>query len=310
MLLAAGVVTACQPEYVCPPMNTVKSVDEIVAGYNKNASRVPRLWARVDVNIKLRKKPGDLPLLWNCDGIVMLDKRENPAIVPDFKLVLKEAGQRIGQIGTSTVDKVYYMWSKMGDNRSCYYGETRLAGAPDIDEIPIDPIQLLSVLCVRELPADFTRAPFVTQSISTNPCAYVLTYIDRQPVTNRFLARREIYFERRAKKDKSGNLIFLPCRPFMVKIFDNKGRLTFKATMKDYKPIELEDVDDDLPGEPEMPTTINLTWIKNGTELTLKLFKLSTGEEFDEDVFELWSTMPDDLKNQSQKIDKNYTPRK
>ena len=307
-LLFLAVITGCTQQR-CPSFKTVKPVEQVIQHYNKNASRLPRIWLRVDLTAVIRNKPSDLVgLPWTfSNGIIMMRKQDDRSKVPDFKLILKEAGKTVAQVGTSSNDKVYYMWQTFSNKMPSFFGELKYAGAPNVSKLPIDPIQLLSILCVNELPANLTRAPFVTQTVSTNPCAYVLTYIDRQPITNKFIARREIYFERSVTVGQDSKETELPCRPFMVKIFDQNGCEVFTAHMENYKPITLEDVDDEDEPFPVMPTVITMKCNITGTWLKLNIKHLTTGEEFDSDAYDFWDIMPAKAKANLKKVDQNLS---
>ena len=305
-LLLLAVITGCTQQR-CPGFKTVKPIEAVIKNYNANATRLPRIWLRVDLTAVIREKPSDLiGLPWTfSNGIIMIRKQDNRFAIPDFKLILKEAGKTVAQVGTSSNDRVYYMWQTLSNKIPSYFGELKYAGAPNVNKLPIDPIQLMSILCINELPADLTRAPFVTQRISSKPCAYVLTYIDRQPVTNKFIARREIYFQRAVTVNPDGNEVELPCRPFMVKIFDQKGFEVFTAKMSKYKPITLEDVDDENQPYPVMPTNIEMKCNITGTWLKLNIKHLTTGEEFDSDAYDFWDIMPAKAKANLKKVDQN-----
>ena len=300
-------LAACEAS-LCPPAKDALPIEQIVGEYNHNALRVPRLWARAKVAMTFRKSPGSLGFtvgstspLAESNALLLLDKTVSQAPQAsrvgrhrDFFLVIKEMGQEIARLGISTQDKVYYMWSQLGENRSALAGDLTLAGAPNIPGMPIDPTQLLSVLCVDELPADLTRPPLVAQSISCDPCAYILTVLDRQPLTNKLLFKREIYFDRRKGK---------PLRPLMVKVFDERGRRTLTATMKNWQPIEMLDVEDDLADPPaEMPTDIHLVCEETGAELHLVLSEMTTEDKVIPAGYLFWDRLPAALKPHVQTL--------
>jgi len=285
LLMSLVFVVGCPPTH--PPLNTLVSVDEIITDHNRNAAKVPRLWARA--HITMREKAGAFPL--GADGILMLNKTPGVLGVHDFVLVFKKTGEELGRIGISTRESVYYMWMKVGDNPSCLWGRLGLAGAEGV-EIPINPVQLLSVLTVCELPSVLTRVPFVAQTISFDPPAYVLTYVDRQPISNKLRFTRKIYFLW-SEKD--------PPKPFMVELLDTRGVAVLTAKLSDYKTISSDVSSDDA--QPMMPTDIQLTWNQTGAELNLKLYKMTTAERIDpEDIIEAYSfrshdNFPDTITN-------------
>ncbi|HDY65281.1 MAG TPA: hypothetical protein ENH84_03485 [Phycisphaerae bacterium] len=295
ILAVAGCMLSGGCKQPCPPLETVVGVDVVVAEYNREVRRIGRLWARADIAFK--ENAIALPL--HTDGLLVLQKAGDPAGPQDFFLKFKEAGQEIGRIGISMQDDVYYTWFIAGGKQQCLWGWLGLAGAPGIEAIPIDPTQLLSVLSVCELPAPQRDVPFVGQTIRTDPCAYVLTYADRQPITGKLLFKREVYFRWSLSE---------PRRPFMVKLLDERGICVLTARMKDYRPVQLADGNDRSDEPPMMPTDIRLTWTKTGSELHLKLSGMTTDDRVDPDAYRFWDRLPVTLRTGAVQVDADLNP--
>lgn len=256
--LLCGIVVAlamCLPG--CPPTcpKTMVPLGQLVSEYNANASGVGRLWARAKISVTIVDESG-LPFTWSSghpNGRLMLAKGDEPLGEKDFRLSASESGTEVFCIGIGPADaneygakRLYYCSINTVDVRRAWVGRPELAGAPGVEGLPIDPMQLLAVLGVCELPEDFTKLPTVAMSMSKQPYAYVVSYMDRQPLTGRVLFRREMWF-------RWGDE--LPRRPFEINFFDTEGRRVLTAKLKDYKPIEI-----DGDGEaPIMPTDIELT---------------------------------------------------
>lgn len=297
MIFAIFFTAGCRLEH--PPIETLVTMSQVISEYNSNAAKVPRLWARAQIVMTYRENPNEVGISWGStmddpNGLLMLKKTANPDAPKDFMLQIQELGERFGQLGMSTVDGAYYFWLNIGGERKCSWGHLKLAGAPGIVGMPIDPTQLLAVLGVCELPADQTRPPFVGQTISFDPPAYVLTFIDRQPVTGKFKFRREIYFRWSQTKAR---------RPFMVKIFNDLGLVVLTAEMKDYREIAIEGINDDAGPAPVMPTDIKLTWHETGSELHLVLSEMTTIEKGSTDVFLLQYAIKESLRHIAKQVD-------
>ena len=257
----------------CPATETIVPVEQVIAEYNANASRAAQVWAKAKIEITVPQL--GIPLSWGStdpdaepNGLLMLGKNAANKLGPhDFGLVGRDTGVDVWKIGCSTVDKVYYLWSGMGAETTFMFGRIALAGAPGVKGLPIDPLQVSSVLGICELPGDLTRPPMVAQTMSVTPgqCAYVLTYIDRQPITNHLLARREVYFRWSDGEER---------RPFMVKLFDNRGVRVMTAAVKDYARIKLVDDEDEATG-PVMPTDIRISWPGKGTKVHIVLDRMN-----------------------------------
>lgn len=282
-LAAAACAAGCAPR--CP--DAVATLDDVVARYNANAAGVPRLWARAKIQITMRDPASGLPVSWGSvsplaatNGVLLLAKSEkNPLGPHDFVLIGREtAAMELFRMGVSTAEKVYYLWYRFGSRSGAWWGRTALAGAPGIQGLPFDPSQLAAVLGICELPDDFTQPPTVALSMSTDPCAYVVTHIDRQPVTGRLLFKREVYFR---WADEG------PRRPFLVRFLDAAGRRVMDAKLKDYKPVATGGGAETL-----MPTNIELTWPARHSRIRLVLSEMSATKTWHRSACEFVDNLP------------------
>ncbi len=300
MGLLLSFLVGCELSSRCPSIDDAAPLDVVIAGYNANASRIPRLWSYARVAATFRETPSDLGVSWGStsplaepNARLFLTKQADPLAAPEFLLLIKEAGREVSRLGTSTADNAYYFWYLFGDHAGGLWGQLNLAGAPNLRDLPIDPTQLLAALAVMELPYSQLRPPFVIQSYATDPCAYVLTFIDRQPVTNKLLARREIYFDRRQGK---------AIRPIRVMIYDDRGREVLRGDLADYQPIESPDARNDVP-QPVMPTDIRLHWRKTGSEMHITLEGMTTEDRVVPEAYLLWDRLPGSLKGHLRQVD-------
>jgi len=296
-LLAAGGLAGCCP----PPPKVTVSVDQLVGEYNANAAAVPRLWARTEIDLKLVGDKGTLR--WGTrSGLLLLSKGGDPLGAHDFVLIGKEVAEEVFRLGNSLHDGVYYYWYSAGDHQGGMYGATDLAGAPETRGLPIDPLQLLSVLCICEVPGDFRTLPAVAMSLdSSDPCrrAYVLTYIDRQTVSGRIGFRRKVHFHWDDRK---------PRRPFRIEFLDPAGRVAMTAKLADYRNIEQPDADDRPDEPPVMPTRIEIVFPDSGSRLRLRLSEMTTEQKFLPAVFRLWDRLPAGFDRSTLEPADAYTP--
>lgn len=226
----------------CP--QTRVSMEKLIADHNANAAPVTRLWARVKMDVTVMDPKGRTFALNSAtpNGLLVLRKPPGRLGLCDFALVGRQSGQELFRVGSSIDEGVYYFWYRFGGSARAWWGRREFAGAPGVTALPIDPHQLLAVLGIGELPSDFTKLPTVAMTMSKSPCAYVLTYIDRQSVTGRILFQRRMYF--RWADDK-------PPKPFLVEFLSPDGEPVMAAKLKNYKPIA-------LAGDSVMPTDITL----------------------------------------------------
>ena len=173
------------------------------------------------------------------------------------------------RLGNSAQEGVYYLWYSFGDHRRALWGRDALAGAAGAD-MPIDPMQILSVLNITPLPADFAALPTAVLTFSDGPpWSYVLTVIDRQPVTGEILCRREV---RCTWDDRKQPL------PYRVDLFDAAGRRVMTAELGDYQPIRAPDA---AGPPPRMPTDITMTWPEKRSRIHLVLSEMTTEATWD-----------------------------
>jgi len=264
------------------------AAEALLVRYNANARKVPKLWARAGVRVESEG------LAWGSDAkgatpnaLLTLDKSEATADAPNFVIVGRDAGVEVFRMGTDAKTGLYYLWLHLGGQGRAYYGVQALAGAPGIERVLIDPTQLVEVLGVTELP---TLAPGKVPTVITRmqglPApAYVVSYVDAQPVTGRLKLWREISF-----RWKEGE----PLRPFRVRLFDGKGLCRLWADLADYAPIATDAADDDPP---MMPTRIRMTWpaikgVQSASKLHLRLSEMSTTRPTRASAFSFAGNLP------------------
>ena len=307
VLLPVGLLAVGGCVEQCP--KTLLSLDELIGEYNANADAVPRLWARVRMSVTLdvpdapaftwrSGSPTCLLLLRKAPRKLGLDPAELSALPRPLRvLLLRKAPERTGphdfvligretvavelfRIGSSTEQGVYYFWYRLGERAGAWFGRHAAAGAPGARSLPIDPMQLLGVLAVCPLPDDPERLPAVAVGMQNTPgdCAYVLTLIDRQPVTGRLLLKREIYFRWSDKE---------PPRPYKVNLLDSAGRRVMTAHLKHYAPIDVSELDDPPDRQPVMPTDIEIVCNPfQGTETLVRRIHLELSEMTAEDKWD------------------------
>ena len=236
-------------------------VDQIVAEHNANAAAVPQLFARAKIALTMSNAKGQ-SFSWGStsslaapNGKLLLFKPKDSAdaLGPcDFVLIGLETTQELFRLGNNNQAGRYYLSYRFGEQSGLWWGRTMLAGAPGVDALPIDPLQLLAVLNVCEMPSTLSQQPpAVGLTMNLNPCAYVLTYMDRQPVSGRIMFRREVFYRWSDSE---------PARAFKINFFDSLGRRVMTADLGNYKPIDIADITPTPAAAPIMPTEISITW--------------------------------------------------
>ncbi|MBT3198427.1 MAG: hypothetical protein HN350_00765 [Phycisphaerales bacterium] len=291
LLVAAG---GCTP----PIPNTQITLGQLVSEYNTNASGVKMLAAYAEIDyIEYHDITGLGLTLWSSpNGLLRMKKGKNPLAPGDMVLIGREMSQQVMRVGTSLKDKAYYMWALM-PKKLAMWGHLELAGAPGIRQLPIDPTGLQAVLGICQLPADQSKTPAVTLQMDTTPgeYAYVLRYVNRQPVSKHLLQRREYRFTWGDDK---------PRRLEEVNFYNALGRKVMTAEVSDYQPIDIASMTNPPAAAPVMPTDITITWFNDRQQKTnavhLKLSQMTTDEEmWDIEVCEFLSNLPSEIPAQS-----------
>jgi len=262
LLLAVAACGGCVDTSTrgCPTF--VAPMEAVVAEFNANAAAVDWLVAKARITMTVQNEGGWAytwgGLLGSANGTVLFEKDPRSPLGPHyFAFVGKEASRPVFWLGVNPDEGLYYIWIQMGDKGGAWVGQTALSGAPGQAAMPIDPLGMISLLNVTELPfgdqlplATLTVEGPLVRSGLRQPPSYVLTYIDRQPGTGRPLSRREVYFE----WTEPERLDFR--KPYKIVFRSPEGRRMMTARLRDY--TDLPDVTA-ADGRPAVvPTRIEL----------------------------------------------------
>lgn len=285
VLIASAALAGCE---TCP--DRMVSVETLVHEYNANAALTPRLWARAKVQITTTPEDGALPVTWGSvsslatpNGLLMLEKSDDPAGPHNFVLIIREtAGVELCRIGVSADEGLYYFWYNLGDDSEAYFGQCELAGAPGVRALPVNPNDLVSVLGICELPGDLTQLPAVAMTMDRNPgdCAYVLNYLNHQAMSERILITKQMRFlwADDKRRDLTG-----------IQFFNGNGIDIMTADVDDFERILSAD---GSVGPTSMPTSIDITWADMKAEIRLVLSEMTTDPKWDPAVCRFWDHLP------------------
>ena len=293
------------------------TLDTLVAEYNANAATVPMLAAYADIEFTAYHETTGLGLpLWSSpNGLLRMKKGPDPLGAHDMVLIGREVSKQVLRVGTSRKDNAYYMWTLIPETKAMW-GRLKLAGAPGIKLLPIDPTGLQAVLGICQLPADQSGMPAVTLQMDTTPgrYAYVLGYVSRQPVSNKFVLQREFRFGWDEKRsDWLAKCLWGSRRPRRIEeinFFDDRGRKMMSAAVSDYKPVDVSALDNPPQTPPIMPTDIRITWFNDRKRKTasvrLRLSQMTAEEIWDTEICEFLKNVPNDIPPEKViQVDKN-----
>ena len=243
------------PEFVAP-------LETVVAEFNTNAAAVNWLSAEVRISMTVQDTSGWSytwgGLLGSKNGKVLFEKNPRSPQGPHyFAFVGKEAGREVFWLGVSPDEGLYYIWFQMGDRGGAWVGQTALSGSPGQTAMPIDPLGMVSLLNVTPLPqgdelpiAPMTVEGPIIRDGSRQPPSYVLSYVDRQPVTGKPICRREIYFEWTPPERQDFR------KPYKIAFISPEGRRMMTAYLSQYAEIADSQTADGRPAV--VPTRIEL----------------------------------------------------
>jgi hypothetical protein len=307
----------------CQPLPKAQvTLNTLVTEYNANAAGVPMLaaYAEIDFTVYHETTGLALPLWSSSNGLLRMKKGPAALGTHDMVLIGREVSKQVLRVGTSSKDKVYYMWTLIPEAQAMW-GRIELAGAPGIKRLKIDPTGLQAVLGICQLPADQSVTPAVTLKMDTTPgrYAYVLGYVSRQPVSNNFVLRREFRFGWDEKRpDWLAEVLWGKVRPRRleeINFFDDRGRRIMSAAVSDYKPVDVSMLDNPPQTPPIMPTDIRITWFNDRKRKTasvrLRLSQMTAEEIWDTEICEFMKNLPNDIPaDKVIQVDKDIPPGK
>ena len=280
LLLAVPPLASLLAGCVQPPPEprTAVALEQLLAEHNAPASRIDKLWANASISVWLNAEGRNVAWTFSS-GTLLMGKGPDKLGPHYFVLMAREAGTPVFQLGSNLDQNVYYFWARYGDRGQLWRGRLDLAGAPGVD-IPVDPTQVPAVLGVLELPSDLTRIPTVALTmqppspvlrgpwvVDYTPYAYALTYIDRQPVSNKIMFKREILVRRSDAE---------PRLPYQINFIDPQGRRVMIASLRNYKPIDMGPDADKSQAAVLMPTDIDIAWPAKNSRLRIVLSDMTT----------------------------------
>ncbi len=244
---------------------------QLIDAHNANAAAVPRLRARAKIALTFTDDQGrsfswgSTSPLAGANGLLLYAPGREALGPHDFVLIGRAAGAtELFRLGNSASEGVYYLWYSFGDYRRALWGRDALAGASGA-AMPIDPMQILSVLNIAPLPADFAALPTAVLTLSDGaPWSYVLTVVDREVLTGEILCRRQV---RCTWDDRKEPL------PYRVDLFDATGQRAMTAQLRDYQAIATAE---EVGLTPRMPTDITITWPQKRSRIHLVLSEMTT----------------------------------
>jgi hypothetical protein len=240
---AALAVTGCPPP--CPQ---AVPRTELIDRYNRNAEKVPSLWAVADVEVQIAEG-GKFRSYRLPDGRLLMKKRaDGPAGPQDFLLRGKAYGQEFFQLGVDGEAGEHYFWLAPPEGRGkplARWGRLDDLDRPDYETLPIDPSQLLELLCVLPWRGGADNPPLSIYTPMETPCVYDLVFVSAMPGGR--LSVRKVWLDRRGKDNLTSR----------VWLYDRTGECVLSAELGRYQPVA---ADGPKAEWPVIPTDIRILW--------------------------------------------------
>jgi len=299
-----------------PMPKTQVPLSQLVAEYNRNAEAVPMVAAYADIEFTAYHESTGvgMPVWSSPNGLLRMSKGPEPFGTHDMVLIGRELSKQVIRVGTSRKDDIYYMWTLVPETKAMW-GHMKYAGAPGIENMTIDPSGLQAILGICQLPYGSSKDLGVTLRMDTTPgrYAYIVGYINRQPISNRLILSREYRFTWDEERPDGLSEFLIgkqkPRRVEEISFFDPEGRKLIRAEVSDYKPVELDPATDEPETAPIMPTNIRITWYNRKQQkkyaIRLKLSQMTTEEIWDIEVCDFLENVPDEIEDyQIVQVDK------
>jgi hypothetical protein len=213
----------------CPPkasqrkmyLGPTEPMRDVVQAINQNNDRLPSMWSRgyFEASIVDRGKShfvnGDL---------LMLYRRPD-----DLRIVgKKDIAGTVFEVGSN---RDRYWLRVGGDADTLWHGAHANVGNVDPKQIPIPPALILEVLGIGSIDTNFREPPVPVMRFNNDSDAYMLLWT--VPLTDRWAAQKEVWFDRSTKL------------PQKVLLYDANGRVVLLADLSDHKPVEVAGVPED-----------------------------------------------------------------
>lgn len=257
-------LTGCPPAGSGPKLarpEVLPSYREVVRGYNANAGRIPRLWARAVAEVQ-----------WEQNGKHRFEQGDGilAVVTPDRSAFsLGKLGNPLFWAGTN--EERYWLLD-LRDARIAYVGHRRNPPAPPENgklPVPIYPPDLIRVLGIGPIPEPADEAAGAATTRTPSAVGWENGLVIEPPGTStRYIL---------------DPVTFLPSR---IELVDAQGEPRLIAYLKSFEPVKLSG----LPpgGLPRLATRIEILLPETAGKMTLFLSDASDGPgKIDDAAFDL-----------------------
>jgi hypothetical protein len=249
---AICLLAGCQPKPPPAPkgyFGKTESMDDVVAAINANNTKLPTLWSDIrDVRVQFTDDQGKFHDEKLDGGNLLYRQSPRSLRLDGNKVVLGN----VMQLGSN--QDVYWLAIKEGPD-TAWWGRQTHVGQKCSQPIPIQPAMLMEVLGITTFDMNFAEPPMPVMRFNNDRDAY--TFIWVAPAGDRFIATREVWYDRVTKQ------------PTLVVLYGDDGRVILRAYLTNHKPVEIENT----PREqwPSVASEYDLFFPETKSKLTLRL---------------------------------------
>jgi hypothetical protein len=239
----------------CPPRpdgiyrGPTQSLDQVVAGINRNNRALPTLWARhyFEANIVEKSAEGQTTTFVNGGGALMVLKPR------DFYFTggKEGTGVRLVEMGSNNSE----FWLTIPQRNTIWHGRHRPATRPTAANMPLRPDLVLEVLGIGDIDANLVAEPAPVLRFNNDERVYMIVWQARG--ADRWYAVKEIWYD------------LATLLPLKVLLFDGDGRVVLRANLSKHQSIALEGIPQDA--WPKVATDLRLFFPQTRSTLWLEL---------------------------------------
>jgi hypothetical protein len=188
-------------------------MSKVVQDVNANNAKVTTLRAAHSFDATLVDDKGK-SRSFSGSGYLLFMKPEN---------LLLTAGGIIPFFEIGANDERYWFTAFPDEVSTQWWGDKQKLTDAAARQIPIRPDLILEVLGVSEIDTNFLQPPVPVMRFNNDEDAYMLVW--NKPLTSRWVAEKEVWYDRKTKLPK------------LILLFDANGRIILRAYLRDHQDV-------------------------------------------------------------------------
>ncbi len=229
-LLLGGCAHMGQPaDHPAPYYGQTLSLAELVKQIDANNSKIPTLWASVEL------LEADFHDDQKKHRHVILDGSVSYRSPRDLNLHGEKAGLGTMLEVGSNQDDYWFALPQDDEGQSIWTGRYKYLGMPCVQSIPIRPDLLIDVLGVGTINPDLNQTPTPVLRFNHAADAYMVDWVQRSSDSDRWVVAKEVWYDRKT------------LRPTMVVGFDANGHVALEAHLSKFITVKTSASEDQWP---------------------------------------------------------------